>query len=106
MLEGKSKREAMGISPEVWEQDFDVINAVIQQHYKDTPLDEALKIVRQNHQHMLTKLDAMTESDLLLPFQHFHPDVDEDEPIIWWAIIATYDHFQEHMPWIKAIAEQ
>src|SRR5687768_12804042 len=40
VLEGKSKREAMNIPAETWEQGDDAINAVVQERYRDMPLDE------------------------------------------------------------------
>src|SRR5688572_21938349 len=56
MLEGKSKREVLEITPEVWEQDDDPINAVLQQRYHDMPLDEVMQTLRQNHERMVKKL--------------------------------------------------
>lgn len=103
LLEGKSKRESMNVTPETWEQGDDAINAVIQQRYHAMPLDEVMQTLRQNHERMLKKLDTMTEADLLLPYRHYQPDSIEERPIIWSAIGDTILHYRDHMPWIAAI---
>jgi len=103
LLEGKSKREAMNITPEIWAQDDDPINAVVQERYRQMPLDEVMRTLRQNRENMLKKLDMMTEEDLLLPYRHFQPDSTDERPIIRWVISDTIDHYRDHMPWIAAI---
>jgi uncharacterized protein (TIGR03083 family) len=103
LLEGKSPREAMGVTPGTWEQGDDAINAVVQKRYLDMPLDEVMQTLRQNHERLLQKLDTMTEEDLLLPYRHYQPDSTEERPIIWWVIGNTILHYRDHMPWIAAI---
>ncbi|MCI0708994.1 MAG: ClbS/DfsB family four-helix bundle protein [Chloroflexi bacterium] len=103
LIEGKSKREALDISPEVWEQDDDPINAVLQQRYHDMPLDEVMQTLHQNHDRIMKKLDTMTEEDLLLPHRHFQPDSSSERPIIDYVRWNTAHHYRQHMPWIAAI---
>src|SRR5512145_2979112 len=71
LLEGKSKREAMNIPPDIWEQGDDPINAVIQQRYQALPLHEVMQTLRDNHARVMHKLESMTEADLQLPYHHY-----------------------------------
>ncbi len=106
VLEGKSKREAMDVSPEIWEQDDDPINAVTQQRYQNMPLNEVMQTLQQNHQRLLKKLDTLTEADLLLPYRHYQSDSTNENPIIKFLPWDTIYHYRDHMTWIAAIVEK
>lgn len=103
VLDGKSKREALNVTPETWDADDDAINAVIQQRYHDLPLDEVLHTLRENHERLLKKLDSLTEADLRLPYRHYQPDSDDDHALLEWLPWDTFYHYRDHLPWIKAI---
>jgi hypothetical protein len=106
LFEGKSKREALDIDPDTWEQGEDPINAVIHGRYQDMKLDEVLNTFQQVHDNTLKKLDTMTQEDLQRHYRHFQPNSRDKRPILRWVIIATVDHYAEHMPWLKAIVEE
>lgn len=104
VLEGKSKREALGIPAELWERgEDDEINAVIQGRYRDMPLDAVKQTLRENHDSMWRKLDSMSEADLLLPYGHYQPDSGDDLPLIQSVPWDTTYHYRDHIPWIAAI---
>jgi hypothetical protein len=106
VLEGKSKREALDIPPEIWEQDDDPTNAVIQQRYHDMPLDQVMHHLQENHAHLLHKLESMTEAELQLPIQHYQPGSTDDYSLIQVLPWETAYHYRDHIPWIAAIVEK
>jgi hypothetical protein len=104
LLQRKSRREALDITPEIWEQgDDDTINAVIQQRYHDMPLAEVMQTLRQSHERMLQQIDTMTEADFQLPHRYYQLDSWDERPLSEWFPWDTYKHYQYHMPWIAAI---
>ncbi len=104
LLNGKSKREAMEIPPDIWDQgEDDPINAVIQQRYHDLPLTEVMQTLRHNHERLMQKLNSLTEADLLLPYRHYQPNSTNERPMIQWIPYDTFYHYRDHQTWIAAI---
>jgi hypothetical protein len=106
-LERRSKREAMDIPAEIgiWGDD-DPVNELIQRRYKDIPLDQAMQTFRENHERVVNKLKSMTEEELQRPYREYQPESDDDRPLILWMVGDMIHHYRDHLPWIKAIAEQ
>jgi hypothetical protein len=106
MIEGKSKRETLNIPVDVWEQDDDPINVVMQERYRDMLLEQVMQTLRQNHERIVQKLNGMTEADLLLPYRHYQPQSSDERPIIDYVMWDIPNHYRQHIPWIRAIVEK
>lgn len=104
LLDKQSQRDYMQVDEATWKTgDFDKINAVIQRHYKDVSLESVLKMLEAAHQRLLGKVQSMSDADLQLPYKHFAPHSQRENPIIGWIQGNSYDHYAERRPWIEAI---
>jgi hypothetical protein len=104
LLDQQSQRDVMHVDEATWKTgDFDKINAVIQQHYKDVALEGVLKMLEEAHHRLFSKVQSMSDADLQLPYKHFAPHSQRENPIIGWIQGNSYDHYAEHRPWIEAI---
>ncbi|MBK9125688.1 MAG: ClbS/DfsB family four-helix bundle protein [Chloroflexi bacterium] len=113
LLDGMSRPHVLGVPIELWdaawsgsdETGWDAVNAVIQRRYRDRSWDDVMTAFAESRQRVLDRLTAMADDDLMLPYRHYQPDSTIEVPVAHWFRIATYEHYEEHLPWIKAIAE-
>jgi hypothetical protein len=105
LLQKQSRHKRMGLSDSIWENsDVDDINDALRQPHKDKPFSEIRRLSNEIHQRLLATLGALTDDDLNLPYQHYDPSSDRDAPVFGW-IVDVYEHYEEHLPWMQAIAE-
>ena len=95
----------MGIGDAAWDIGIDNLNALIQKRNKDLSLDEIFEETRAIHSAVTARISQLADADLLRPYKHYQPDSDRTEPVVGWLIGDTYEHYEEHLPWMKAIAE-
>ena len=93
LLEGQSQREGMGLDEATWKSGEDAINAALKQRYQALTLDEVLDLFQRSHAQLVAKIEALSDDDL-------------PQSVTGSIIGNTYGHYQEHTPWIAAIAEQ
>jgi hypothetical protein len=93
----------LGVDPALWEADIDEQNAVMQKEDEGTSTGEVRQALRESHERMRAKLASMADADLMLPQRHFGSDEAGDDSIIWRIVGNTYGHYEEHLPWMKAI---
>jgi hypothetical protein len=100
---GETRPGAMGLDAETWAQDFDAMNAVIQQQNRDLPVETVLERLRAAHTRMFNLVSALPEEALFLPYKRYDPSSKRRRPIIGWIVADSYAHYAEHTPWIQAI---
>ena len=104
LIEGRDRLAGLGL-PDPVEDKIDAVNdAVWKLHRNETP-EQTLKYFRESHAQLLAALGKLTDADLQKPYSHFQPsEPDENRPVIVWVAGDTYDHYAEHIGWIKAFS--
>lgn len=93
------------IGDAAWDIGIDNLNALIQKRNKDLSLDEIFEETRAIHSAVTAQISQLADADLQRPYKHSQPNSDRTEPVVGWLIGDTYEHYEEHLPWMKAIAE-
>jgi len=99
-----SRPEYMGIDAETWASgDYDKINAIIQQRYKDLSWAEVRQRFHESHERLLQQLEALSDADLQRPYNYYQPESQATDPAINRLSGNTFQHYAEHQPWIEKI---
>ncbi|MBE0691193.1 MAG: ClbS/DfsB family four-helix bundle protein, partial [Anaerolineae bacterium] len=105
LLDHKARAAHLNIDEATWKSgDFDKINAILQQRYQAMSWDEVMRMLHDVHRQFLTKLSALSDDDLHTSYKAFQPEATNDLPIIQWITGNSYEHYEEHIPWMQAIA--
>lgn len=106
----QARWQTMGLSiaePEA-EPDYDLLNAEIVEQHRHLTFAQAREWVAAAHRKVAEAVDALSEEDLGLPYQRFVAPFTGDwgEPIAEYILGNTEDHYEEHTPWVLAIAKR
>jgi hypothetical protein len=108
LLDGRDRPAAMGV-PGV-EKEQEAINDAVWALHRDKTPDEAIAFFAGTHAQLMSVLGKLTYEDLQLPYNHYQTNGEGveglDRPVIGWVAGNTYDHYKEHIQWIKSLAEQ
>lgn len=109
LLNRQDRWERMGISPEaVATWDFDVMNAEMVVQHRHLDPSEAREWLIDTPKLVIADLEGMADDDMGLPDGRFVAPftAQEGRPIYISVLEATGWHYDEHTPWIIAIAQQ
>ncbi len=108
MFEGQPRHLGLGVDQALYEADeFDPINAAIQQQRKDVPLEAALDQLRGTHAELMRHLESTSDSELNRPAGEVFPQVVPGEQRTPGRIVFdnTAEHFREHLEWIRTLVD-
>lgn len=108
LLEGRDRDAAIGLPPATMEtgsHDVDWINLRLFERHHRLPLPQVLDSYRAAHAHVLAALNRLSDADLLRPYAFFQPSADDQRPVLGWIDGNTWEHYDEHLPWITAILD-
>lgn len=106
LLRRQPRWEAMGIGQEMWDtRDVDQVNAAIQRQHKDRSLADVLGTLRGGHEQLVAQLQALADEDLRRTYAYYQPGYEGEAPIINWVRGNTFEHYADHIPWMRAIVE-
>ena len=104
LIAGRSRYEGMGITAQEWRDlTMDQVNDLVYERNRERSAAEAHAAFREAHQAMLDALAPLADDDLMRPYADF--DVAEglfpDRPIAGWIIGDTFEHYQEHLGYVR-----
>jgi acyl-CoA-binding protein len=106
LIEGRDRLAAMGLQ-HVEDEGSDAVNDLVWKMHRDDAPAEALSYFRESHEQLMTALVKLSSDDLQRGYAHYQPhtagDPDDDKPVLGWVVGNTYEHYEEHIGWIKQL---
>ncbi len=101
LFEHRDKLEAMGAGGA--NRQIDDINTVVYENHRDDLVEDALRYFRESHEQVMRVLDKQTTEDFERPYQAFFDAGQEtdEQPVLVAVAANTYEHYAEHVGWIK-----
>ena len=97
---------AMSLAEEVaHSNDFDRMNSEIVGQHRHLSVTEARDWVIAAHERMVAAVAALEDEELQRPYDYFVPPFtgEKGQPILNLIFADSVDHYEVHIPWIKAI---
>ncbi|HET7037154.1 MAG TPA: DinB family protein [Thermomicrobiaceae bacterium] len=108
LLTGGSRLAALDLREDEFDlDDFETINAALQQRSAQVPAAQVLAHAHASHEQLVAALAALGEQGLSRPYADFQPEATEnrDRPVRDWVGGNTYEHYDEHRATIAALLE-
>lgn len=107
LLQGRDRHQAIGLGDvDESAMEIDDINAHIFQRNQHRSLEDVVAAARQSHQQVMATLNSLSDADLLKPYSHYQPqDLPyEAAPVVGWINGNTWEHYSEHIDWIRGLS--
>jgi hypothetical protein len=109
LLERSDRKVAMGL-PSGFKGTVDEINAEVFAHCKGANGTQALDDFGETHAQLMAVLGRLSDAELELPYRHYESGAAEDpetaQPVTVWVAGNTYEHYAEHVGWIKSLTAE
>ncbi len=105
ILKKESRTDAMGFPASMWDMTTDAINEAIQKRSRGLSWVEVKALTEETHERLLSAIDGLADEDLTRPYTYFDPSVDISEPVLEYIVGNTFGHYEEHLPWMRAIVD-
>jgi hypothetical protein len=104
LLTKRPRPEGMGISAEQWHDlTMDEINEELHRAGLGRSATEALAAIQLSHTEMLDALAGLSDADLRRDYSEFDAAAAyAGRPIVSWIMGNTFDHYDEHLGYIRA----
>ncbi|MBK8905683.1 MAG: ClbS/DfsB family four-helix bundle protein [Anaerolineaceae bacterium] len=109
LLRHEDRWAAMGISEALGEShDFDAMNAAIVVQHRHLSPQEARRWLVIAHEQLVAAMVPLDDDGLLLSYERFVPPFTGDggSPIVAFIKADTYEHYEEHAPWIEKLIRE
>jgi hypothetical protein len=108
LFEGADRASAMGVASDV--EGTDAINATVWSLHRHKTPEQALEYFHDTHAVLIKLLTTMSDSDMQLSYNHYQPNdpraPGEDRPAVDWVAGNTYEHYAEHIGWIRQLVKE
>ena len=101
LFEHREKLAAMGAGTA--NRDVDGVNQVVYENHRDDSAQDARRYFREAHERLMAVLRGRSTADFEKPYAtFFNPGEEKNEQPVLVAVAGnTYDHYAEHVQWIK-----
>lgn len=106
LLRREDRWQAMGVPDPGKQVDFDIINQQIVEQHRDMSPAAAREWLLAAHERVVAAVESLPEAQLANPYERFVAPFSGDggRPIYASILGNTAGHYNEHAPWIRAIA--
>jgi len=107
LFERRDRLAAMGAAGV--HRDIDTVNAAVYEKHRHDSLAEARAYFNDAHDQLMTVLDQQSTEDFERPYKAFFEPAEGDaatQPVLVAVAANTYDHYEEHIGWIKEMREK
>ncbi|MEP6985609.1 MAG: DinB family protein, partial [Chloroflexota bacterium] len=105
LLNKQSRAAQMGLEGDIWRKGgIDRANAIIHQQHEADSLADVEQKRHAIHDRLIQQIAAMSDKDLLHPYAYYQAQAASETHAVIDAVIGdTFEHYEQHIPWIKAI---